>query len=475
VYTGRKKKVAGGPGINAQFLADAKGEVRFAVAPDNEFLPKVYYRKSSAVGWKRFAFAAAATSGDTLLPIAFNPDGQKVYALSDIGASTTGLVSINLQDSTQSEIFRDPGVDISAVYYDRYLRDVYSVSTDADLPVMHVCCGAPSLGKLQKQIDIAFPGQRAEITSRSRDGKLATILVSSDRDPGDFFLYDGQHKKLQYLLSRRDWLDPEQMAAVKPVSFPARDGTTLHGYLTFPRGRKHRDLPGIVLVHGGPHAVRDFWTFDAEVQLLANRGYAVLQVNYRGSGGYGKAFERAGYHQWGKLMQDDVTDATHWLVDQGIADAKRLCIYGDSYGGYAALMGVVREPDLYRCAVGIAGVYDLTLMFDKGDIQQMWGGAGYLKRVLGEDESTLKVHSPVYHADAIKAKVMLIHGGVDRRVPIAHARAMRDALIAAGNPPKWLTQADEGHGFYRQDHLESMYRKILEFLDENIGRTDKKP
>jgi len=469
VYTGRKKRIAGGPGINAQFLADPNGNIRFAVTPGRDLIPTVFYREGAGIDWKPFAMGKQAMLGDTFIPIAFNADGSQVYALSDVGAATIGLVSFNLAQATQRLIFRDPVVDIVTVLYDADRRDVYAVLTDPALPATHTCCGAPAVRKLQKQIDIAFSGQRARIASMSADGKKAIIDVRNDRNPGDFYLYDGAHKKLSYLLSRRDWLDPAQMAAVKPISLTARDGTRLHGYLTLPTAGKDTSLPAIIIPHGGPHGIRDRWEFNPEVQLLASRGYAVLQINYRGSGGYGKAFQAAGYRHWGTLMQDDVTDATHWLVDQGIADGKRLCIYGGSYGGYAALMGVVREPDLYRCAVGIAGVYDLSLMFDKGDIQQSWGGTSYLRLVVGEDEADLKARSPVYHADVIKAKVMLVHGGADRRVPLAHAKAMRDALIAAGNPPLWLSEADEGHGFYREDHLENMYRKVLAFLDTQIG------
>ncbi|NJN51566.1 MAG: S9 family peptidase [Gammaproteobacteria bacterium] len=179
----------------------------------------------------------------------------------------------------------------------------------------------------------------------------------------------------------------------------------------------------IVIPHGGPHGVYDTYGFDGEIQLLANQGYAVLQVNFRGSGGRGRAFQAAGYGEWGEKMQDDITDAVKWTIAEGTADPNRICIFGASYGGFAALSGVTRDPDLYRCAVGYVGVYDLNLMFDKGDIQSVAFGMNYLKRVLGTDTADLTRRSPVNHADNIKVPVLLIHGKLDERAPIEHSIA----------------------------------------------------
>ena len=321
--------------------------------------------------------------------------------------------------------------------------------------------------RLYRSLEAAFPGNAIRITSRTSDGKLVLVEVKNDRNPGDFYVFDTVAKKAEHLVSRRDWFDPETMAEVKPFHFKARDGMLLFGYLTMPHGAG-KNLPMVVLPHGGPFGVADGWEFDTEPQLLAAAGYAVLQVNYRGSTGHGRAYQRAGMLQWGGKMQDDVTDATHWAIDQGIADSHRICIYGASYGGYAALMGAAKEPTLYKCAAGYVGVYDLPMMFGKGDIMQSYSGKAYLHDWLG-DPSTLGKVSPVNLAGQIKVPVFLAAGGQDERAPIAHSEKMEKALRAAGVPVETLYFRTEGHGFYVQEHQQQFYTKLLAFLDRNIG------
>jgi dipeptidyl aminopeptidase/acylaminoacyl peptidase len=203
--------------------------------------------------------------------------------------------------------------------------------------------------------------------------------------------------------------------------------------------------------------------------MLTSRGYAVLQINYRGSGGYGDAFERAGYREWGGKMQDDVTDATRWAIEQGVADKNRICIFGTSYGGYAAIEGVTKEPDLYKCAIANAGVYDLKLMFSSGDVPQFLGGQNFLKMVMGQDQNDLYDRSPIAHIDRLKAKVMLIVGGADTRVPAAQGEHLHDALTKRGIAHEWLYERSEGHGFYDESHTAAMYEKIIAFLGREIG------
>jgi acylaminoacyl-peptidase len=225
----------------------------------------------------------------------------------------------------------------------------------------------------------------------------------------------------------------------------------------------------VVLPHGGPHGVRDYWAFSPDVQVLASRGYAVLQVNYRGSGGYGRDFLYAGYGKWGTLMQDDLTDATLWAIDAGIAHRDRVCIYGASYGGYAAMMGVVREPDLYQCAIAYVGVYDLELMFEKGDIPDRDTGVTFLKEAVGEDEQDLRSRSPVHNLHRLKAPVFIVHGGEDFRVDVEHAYRLRDRLDELGKPYEWMLKEKEAHGFYRPENRLELYERMLAFLGKYIG------
>jgi dipeptidyl aminopeptidase/acylaminoacyl peptidase len=258
------------------------------------------------------------------------------------------------------------------------------------------------------------------------------------------------------------------MAEMKPITFKARDGLLIHGYLTLPHGAG-KDVPLIIHPHGGPFGIRDEWGFDPEVQYLAYHGYAVLQVEYRGSGGYGNAFMEDGYRQWGGTMQDDLTDATHWAVQQGIADPRLICIYGASYGGYASLEGVEKEPDLYRCAVGYAGVYDLVKMRNEANTLRGELLGPFMERTVGDDEAALREYSPYLHVDKIKAALFLAHGGADYTVAIAHADELRDALDKIHKPYEWVYYRNEGHGFYTLEHQVDIYTKMLAFFDKNIG------
>jgi dipeptidyl aminopeptidase/acylaminoacyl peptidase len=264
-------------------------------------------------------------------------------------------------------------------------------------------------------------------------------------------------------------LRTEDLSPMDPVEFRARDGLVIRGYLTTSRSAGKQRQPMVVLVHGGPHGASDTYEFDPEAQLLASRGYAVLQVNFRGSGGRGRGFETAGYGEWGRLMQDDITDGVRWAIADGVADPARVCIMGTSYGAYSALAGSFREPELFRCAIGISGVYDLPTMFDRGDIQETKLGVRYMKEVIGSDPEDLRRRSPTYNAEKIKAAVLLIHGTADERAPITHAVKMKAALEKAGNPPEWLTEAGEQHGFQDQKHRAGAYERILEFLRKHIG------
>jgi len=272
------------------------------------------------------------------------------------------------------------------------------------------------------------------------------------------------------MLSRGAWIDPAKQAEMRPVSFASRDGLKVHGYVTLPPGKGENRLPMVVMPHGGPFGVQDIWKFNKDAQLLAAAGYAVLQVNFRGSGGYGGAFTQAGARQWGLKMQDDLTDATRWAIQSGLADPSRICLYGASYGAYASLMGVAKEPALYRCAAGYVGVYDLPMMHTRGDTQQAKWGRNYIKDWIGEPASLAAV-SPTQLADRIKAPVFLAAGGEDERAPIQHTELMERRLKAAGVPVESLYFRTEGHGFYKPEHQKEFYSRLLAFLGRHLGET----
>jgi len=465
---GATKTVTISPLRDASFAADNHGVVRFAYGADVDQARKVWYRGGDGQDWT--LLFDESKDGHRYTPLAFDRKGEAVYFRCDDGHGPAGLCVWNVATRKLDTLWRGEvaGVESLVPYFDghgaialRSMPDRYATTLiDRDAP------GAKLLAALMQQ----FPGEDVCITSSALDGSRVTFFVSSDRDPGQFFLYDATTRKATALFARRPWIKPDEMAVMEPIALKARDGLALHGYLTRPRGKEDvKNLPLVVYVHGGPYFVRDAWDFDPGVQFLASRGYAVLQVNFRGSGGYGQAFEQKGYRQWGGAMQDDVTDATRWAIAQGIADPKRVCIYGASYGGYAALEGAEKEPGLYRCAIGYVGVYDLRLMYTRGDVPQHTSGENYLKRVLGEDEDELWERSPVAHADRIQAKVMLVVGGQDWRAPPVQSDAMRSALTRAHIEPEWLYQRTEGHGFYDEKHVEDLLTRVGAFLDANIG------
>ena len=277
---------------------------------------------------------------------------------------------------------------------------------------------------------------------------------------------------ISYIGSSKPEVDPKLMAAVEPFKMKARDGLEMYGYLTIPNGVEQKNLPLVIYPHGGPYGVQDIWRWDRRAQMLASRGYLVLQLNFRGSGGYGKEFEEAGHREWGAKMQDDITDATHWAIKQGLADPERVCIHGVSYGGYASMQAVVKEPDLYKCSIPDAGVYEMAVQWDEADSFKGYKGSErkkwYMERSIGGYDK-VKERSPVYHVDKLKADLFIVHGGEDVRVPIINAEILEEKLKEAGKDYITMYKDEEGHGFSKPKNRVELYKKILKFLDKNIG------
>lgn len=467
VLSGRRVVVARVPVRNASFTTDHQGVVRLAMGADGDNLSRVYYRPGDDAEWTLINSESASKRRET--PLGFSADGMSVYLRSDQPDGPDSIIAWDVDSGQRREVLRDDVVDpyeviyassgprepIGALFMDGRPRTAFFKADHPD-------------ARLQRMLEQAFDGELVRITSRTADGRLALVLTSSDRNSGDFFQFDTSAKKADHLLSRRAWLDPLAMAETRPVLLRARDGLPLHGYLTLPRGAEGKGLPLVLLPHGGPYGVQDTWEFGEEQQLLAAAGYAVLQVNYRGSGGYGHRFEQAGARQWGRSMQDDLTDATRWAIAEGLADPSRVCIYGASYGAYAALMGVAREPALYRCAAGYVGVYDLATRS-----RALAGGARstetWSEDWLGSDPAELAATSPNRQAASIRAPVFLAAGGEDEITPVVHTRMMERALVAAGVPVQTLYYPTEGHGFYSVPHRVEYYGQLLDFLDRHIG------
>ncbi|HQW76433.1 MAG TPA: S9 family peptidase [Dokdonella sp.] len=470
--SGKTRTVATAPMTGAQFITDHKGVVRFAVGNDVDQKQKVYYREADGKDWE--LISSETGSGVVVWPIMFNRAGDGVYFECGGAHNRGGVCQWDVGKREFKTLWSGLEVGPSGFEETFDRQDLFAIRSMPGRTAVALLDKNAAEAKLLVELMQQFPGEDVHFGNASRDGKKVIVVVDSDRDPGSFYLYDAEAKKLKFLLARAPWIKPDALADMQPFSIKARDGMPLRGYLTRPFGKEEtKRLPMVVFVHGGPHGVFDQWEYDPTVQALASRGYAVLQVNYRGSGGSGLAFQKAGYGEWGGKMQDDVTDATRWAIEQEAADPKRICIFGGSYGGYAALQGAVREPDLYRCAIGYAGVYDLRLMKSRGDIPQTFRGEGYLDMVLGKDDALLAQRSPVNQVERIKADVMLIVGGQDKRVPPVQGENMRSALLKRGKKVEWLYQRTEAHGFYDEANVTDMYTRLLAFIDRNIGAGSK--
>lgn len=467
---GKQKTVAVSPLTNGWFLADHAGVVRFASGVGNDQRLKVYYRETDDAEWQMILDQAEGV-GDGSRPVAFNRKGDGVYFSCAGKHGRGGLCLWDIASRSFKTLWSSSDAEATGFLSTFDDKDLYAIRSEPGRPAVTLLDKEAPEAKILAGLMGAFPGENVRITSATKDGSKAVVSVASGRNPGEFYLFDAATNKLSFLLASRPWIKPEQMAAVEPFKFKARDGLELNGYLTRPAGQEEgKNLPMVVWVHGGPYGVRDHWDFDPRVQMMASRGYAVLQVNFRGSGGYGAAFVSAGLHEWGAKMQDDVTDATRWAIEQGVADPKRICIGGASYGGYSALQGVVREPDLYRCSIGYVGVYDLALMKSRGDIPQSIFGKNYLTKVFGTDDNVLAQRSPINQLDRLKAKVMLVVGGRDVRVPPVHGETLHRALAKRGIDHEWVYEANEGHGFYAEKNRQNLYEKMLTFLEGNLGK-----
>lgn len=463
VYTGVKDVVTHTPAAFGWggILTDEDGEPRITEVPDLKMDPHIYYRDHGR-DWSELSGLKWLTRESQ--PFGFDAHSRTMY-LADTAPAGFGLYAVPI-DGGERRLLASAKVPPSATVRDRATGRIVAVAFEPDLPGYSFVEPEHPLSRLIGELQAAFPDERVRIVSRTEDGRLVVARVSSDRDPGRYLLVDMEKHGSEPIVEARPWVDSEKQAPMSAFHIAASDGVKIHGYFTMPVGVK-AGAPLVVLVHGGPHGVRDVWGYNPEVQLLASQGFAVLQVNYRGSGGYGRAYMESGYRRWGDRVVQDIVDATRWMVAKGMADGKHVCIYGGSFGGYAALQATILAPDLYRCAVGYAGVYDLALMDKVGDTQETRLGRSYIHVAVGDDKAALKSMSPVHNAEKIKARVLLIHGDSDRRVPIDHAEALRDALTAKGNPPEWLVESDEGHGFYDEGARQRMYTRLVEFLKTN--------
>ena len=469
LINGKRKKQETIPFKGADVLSTKTGDVLFASWTDENYIFRAAYRETVESPWVELD--EDTFNASTVEPVAISNDASKAYFIASQGElGIKNMLELDLVTGKKNILFDSVGTGIYG----------WEVDLDTGIPVVgisyerkqefHYSSKVSETSNLHKMLTNAFDGQNLRIVDSTSDGHLLLLRTSSDVNPGEYYVFDVVNKGAEFIWANRSWIDPRQLRPTKPISVKARDGLKLSGYLTLPEQVEGIKSPMVVMIHGGPHGVRDYWSYDSEVQLLANRGYAVLQVNFRGSGGYGGKFQELGYKEWGGKMIDDIIDATNFALNEKSIDKSKVCAYGASYGGYAAMMVAAKAPDLYKCTIGYVGVYDLNLMFTEGDIIDSWGGLAYLERAVGNEKDLLSEDSPINRINDIKANIMLIHGDNDRRVPVVHYDEMRDALKKANKPVKEMLFDLSGHGVWNEKSRKKLYSGVVEFLDDNIGQ-----
>lgn len=460
------------------WVLDRQIRPRVATSYEENGIAAVHWRPEGGDDWvKLFTFDVFNPEAGTFTPVALDFDGQLFVSAVVPGANPEGTSALYKYDPVKKAIDAKPlvsvkGFDFDGQFvFDRTTRTTLGVQFTSDAP--GTVWFDAGLKSAQDQIDKLLPGTVNIIQCRNCAKSTHLIVTAmSDRQSPVYFLFDRGAGKLRLVGASRPWLDSARMAEQDMVRIKARDGMELPVYVTKPKGKG--PWPTVVMVHGGPFVRGHEWGFHPDNQFLASRGYLVVEVEFRGSRGYGSKLFRAGWKQWGLTMQDDVTDATKWAVQQGLADAKRMAIAGGSYGGYAAMMGLLKEPELYRAGINLVGVTDIALMYEVGwsdFIGDDWMRFG-MPRMIGDpkkDEAQLTATSPLKNAARIKQPVLMAYGEQDLRVPLPHGTRMRDALIQSGNRQvEWIQYANEGHGFMLLKNNVDLWSRIERFLGTHL-------
>lgn len=466
INTGKKKLIEKNSGKSTGTVSDRAGNIRVRADLDG-LNTEVLYRKTADGEWQSLFKGNALNEGIT--PLAFDYDNETLYVASNIGRDRNAVYRYDLKNNKLGEmLFSHDEVDVAGPIFS--YADKKLIGFQYQTEKLQTELIDPTWKQLQARLDQAFPDDIVRISSTSDDEQQSIVSVFSDIKPVRYYLLDRKAGKLRFLVNSRDWIKPEEMAPMKPITYQSRDGLTIHGYLTLPRDYKSGRIPLIVNPHGGPFGIRDSWGYNAEHQLFANRGYAVLQMNFRGSGGYGRKFEQAGYKQWGRKMQDDVSDAVKWAIDQDFADKGRVCIYGASYGGYATMAGLTFTPELYKCGINYVGVTDTELLFDT--MPKAWEIAEeVMKQQIGDpdDEGFMDSISPLAHVEKIQAPVLIIQGQADPRVNYKHATMLKSRMDSLDKPYEWLMKKDEGHGFRKEENVLEAYHMMDAFLAKHLN------
>ncbi len=467
VNSGEMQMIAENPGNISGWMTDNDGKLRIATTSDG-VNSSLLYRESES---DEFKSILTTNFKESVSPLYFTFDNKELYVSSNRGRDKSAIFKFDLNQAKEYElIFENDEVDVYGLMRSKKRKKITGVSYTTDKRQTHFFDEWRE--SLQKKLESKLEGFEVALTDFSKDETKAIVITYSDRSRGTYYYYDIKQDNLIKLADLSPWLNEKDMAFMTPISYKSRDGLTIPGYLTLPLNyKKNEKIPVIVNPHGGPWA-RDNWGFDSQVQFLANRGYAVLQMNFRGSVGYGRDFWEASFKQWGKTMQDDITDGVNWLIDEGIADPDRIGIYGASYGGYATLAGLAFTPDLYACGVDYVGVSNIFTLLET--LPPYWElGRQMMYEMIGNpetEEELLRAASPLFHIDKIKAPLFVAQGANDPRVKQAESDQIVNALKLKGIDVPYMLKEDEGHGFYNESNQFDFYREMITFLNKHLKK-----
>ena len=449
---------------------DNNGVIRMATKTDGVNITYLYRNSDKDT----FTTLLTTSFKEGFYPQSFDSSNQHIYVISNINRDKSSLVEYDPAAKKElKELYANPDYDLSGIFYDRKKKKLASVSWSAEKSERHFF--DKEWEDIYDGLKKKFDGYEVEVVGYDDNRTKGIVWTGNDRSPAKYHLYNFTSKDATIAGDPFPWINEKDMAHMKPITYTSRDGLTIHGYLTLPKGVEAKNLPVVVNPHGGPWA-RDEWGFNPEIQFLANRGYAVLQMNFRGSTGYGRKFWESSFKQWGKKMQDDITDGVEYLKKEGIADPKRIGIYGGSYGGYATLAGVAYTPQLYAAAVDYVGVANLFTFMNtippywKPYLDQFYEMVGDPKK----DSALMASASPVLSADKIITPLLVAQGANDPRVNKAESDQMVEALKKRGVQVEYMVKTDEGHGFHNQNNQYDFYGAMEKFLDKHLKQPKAK-
>jgi len=468
--TGEISMLAENPGNIQGWMFDHDGKLRIATAIVDGVNQSILYRENEE---DEFKTIITTNFKEGFNPQFFTFDNKNIIGSSNLGRDKSAIVEFDPVTAKEVKVlYANDDYDVNGVGYSRKRKVITAAYFESWKSERHYfdSTSKATFEKIQKQL----PGYEIGITGVNKDENILILRTYSDKSLGAYYIYNSEDDKMEKIVDVSPWIDENEMSNQLPIAYQSRDGLKINGYLTLPKGynmENAKNLPVVINPHGGPWA-RDSWGFNPEIQFLANRGYAVLQMNFRGSTGYGRQFFEASFKKWGREMQDDITDGTQWLIDKGIADSNRIAIYGGSYGGYATLMGLVKEPKMYAAGVDYVGVSNMfTFMktippYWEPMLEMMYEMVGDVEK----DSAMLREVSPVFHVDKIKAPLFIAQGANDPRVNVDESDQMVKAMKEKGIEVEYLVKKDEGHGFRNEENRFEFYRAMEKFLNLQLSK-----